>query len=85
VTQAVKDELQHRFLFVYGTGPVGMRATYPVSLFVSFVRYPDCLITRAGQADARSTENVAVGFFGSDWSVENGEFAFESQTEPASP
>ncbi|MBN2132384.1 MAG: prolyl oligopeptidase family serine peptidase [Sedimentisphaerales bacterium] len=61
---------------VSGTGPVGMRATYPVSFFTSFVRYPDCLITRPDSESARGSENVAVGFFGLDWSVENGEFAF---------
>jgi len=68
-----------------GSGPAGMRAAYPVSLFVSSVRYPDCLVTRPGGTDARSSENVAVGFFGLDWSVENGEFAFETETEPAAP
>jgi len=70
---------------VGGSGPVGMRAMYPVSLFVSFVRYPDCLVTRPSKTDARNPQNVAVGFFGTDWSVENGEFAYESETEPSSP
>jgi dienelactone hydrolase len=70
---------------IAGSGPVGMRATYPVSLFVSFVRYPDCLVTRLGEANARGSQNVAVGFFGSDWSVEHGEFAFADQAEPAAP
>ncbi|MEN6334138.1 MAG: alpha/beta hydrolase-fold protein [Phycisphaerales bacterium] len=64
---------------VGGSGPVGMRATYPISLFVSFVRYPDCLIARPGSENARGSENVAVGFFGCDWSVANGEFAFADQ------
>ncbi|MEN6425418.1 MAG: alpha/beta hydrolase-fold protein [Phycisphaerales bacterium] len=70
---------------VGGSGPAGMRATYPVSLFVSFVRYPDCLVTRPGQAGGRNSENVAVGFFGADWSVENGEFAFEDRKESVAP
>jgi len=61
---------------VSGTGPVGMRATYSVSFFTSFVRYPDCLVTRPGAASARGSENMAAGFFGLDWSVENGEFVF---------
>ncbi len=70
---------------VGGSGLAGMRATYPVSLFVSFVRYPDCLVTRPGQIGGQNSENVAVGFFGADWSVENGEFAFEDQNKPATP
>ena len=59
---------------VGGTGPAGMRSTYFVPFFAPFVRYPDCQIARAGAAPS---ENVAVGFFGLDWSVENGQFAFE--------
>jgi dienelactone hydrolase len=61
---------------VGGSGPDGMRAAYPMSLFVSFVRYPDCMVTRPDPTSRRGVENVAVGFFGSDWSVKNGEFAF---------
>lgn len=61
---------------VSGSGPAGMRSTDPVSFFVSFVRYPDCVIARVDPAQPSRTENLAVGFFGLDWSVENGEFAF---------
>ncbi|NLH41707.1 MAG: prolyl oligopeptidase family serine peptidase [Planctomycetes bacterium] len=71
---------------VGGSGPVGMRAIYPVSVFVSAVRYPDCLITRPGNAaQSRGSENVAVGFFGNDWSVAKGEFAFADREESPSP
>ncbi|MHC4582309.1 MAG: alpha/beta hydrolase-fold protein, partial [Planctomycetota bacterium] len=65
---------------VGGTGPTGMRSTYFVSFFRSFVRYPDCLITRVDQQDAGSSKNVAVGFFGLDWGVESGQFAFADES-----
>jgi dienelactone hydrolase len=61
---------------VAGTGPAGMRSSYFVSFFKAFVRYPDCLVTRVDAEDAGESRNVAVGFFGLDWGIENGEFAF---------
>lgn len=64
---------------VSGTGPRGMRSTYFVPFFNSFVRYPDCQIARVDAENASRPENVAVGFFGLDWSVENGEFAFADE------
>lgn len=67
-------------IVVSGSGLTGMRSTYAVSFFRAFVRYPDCLVTRVSQEQAGNDENVAVGFFGLDWSVENGEFCFKEQT-----
>ncbi len=64
---------------VSGSGPAGMRSTYAIPLFAAFIRYPDCLITRADLAESGRPENVAVGFFGLDWSVESGEFAFAAE------
>jgi hypothetical protein len=64
---------------VSGTGPVGMRSTYFVPFFTPFVRYPDCQIARVDNENATRSENVAVGFFGLDWSVEDGEFAFADE------
>jgi len=61
---------------VSGTGPTGMRSTYPVSFFPSFVRFPDCVIARVDSQQRNGKENVAVGYFGLDWSVNNGEFAY---------
>ncbi len=62
---------------VSGTGPVGMRLADQVSFFTPFVRYPDCLVTRAapvdGAASARS-ETLVAGYFGLDWSLAAGEF-----------
>ena len=58
---------------VSGTGPAGMRSTCFIPFFNSFVRYADCQIARV---DGAASENVAVGYFGLDWSVKNGEFAY---------
>jgi len=60
-----------------GSGLTGMRSAYAVSFFRAFIRYPDCFVTRVNQEQAGNAENVAVGFFGLDWSVENGEFCFK--------
>ncbi len=61
---------------ISGSGPAGMRATYLQSFFTPAVRYPDLLVTRASCDTSQGSENVAAGFFGLDWSVENGEFLF---------
>ena len=65
---------------VAGSGPAGMRSTYFVSFFRSFGRYPDCRGTRVDKDDAGESENVAVGFFGLDWTVDNGEFAYAGES-----
>ena len=65
---------------VSGTGPAGLRSSYFVSFFTPFVRYPDCQIARVDSENATHSENVAVGFFGLDWSVESGEFAFADES-----
>jgi len=66
-----------------GTGPAGTRSTYSLSLFTPFVRYPDCVIRRIDRDGARDSRPVAAGYFGPDWSTENGEFVF-SDPEGAS-
>jgi hypothetical protein len=65
---------------VGGTGPVGMRSTYSLSFFTAFVRYPDYVLTRVDHENARESDNVAAGYFGLDWSFENGEFLFSDQS-----
>ena len=61
---------------VAATGPAGMRLVTRLPYFVSGVHYPDVTVVgpevlRHGAAGVR-----AAGFFGNDWSVERGEFAF---------
>ncbi len=83
--QPRKDSDIASVIAVSGSGLTGMRSAYSVSFFRSFVRYPDCLVTRVDQKEAGRTENVAVGFFGLDWSVENGEFSFTDEAETSTP
>lgn len=59
-----------------GTGPVGFQLTYRWSLFVPFVRYPDCIVSQATAANQQDPQMLAAGFFGRDWSVDQGEFVY---------
>lgn len=61
---------------VAGSGLTGMRLTDRLPYFVSGVAYPDCTllgpeVLREGSQAVRGT-----GFFGADWRVETGEFAW---------
>jgi predicted peptidase len=61
---------------VSGTGPAGMRLTDRMPYFVSGIAYPDCIVL-GPEALERGIDGVRVaGFFGNDWSVENGDFAW---------
>lgn len=60
---------------VAGTGLAGMRSTYGDTFFGPATRFPDCLVLRAG----KEVEPIAAGYFGLDWSVVEGEFAFASE------
>jgi hypothetical protein len=66
-----------------GTGPVGMQLTYRWSLFVPFVRYPDCLAIQASDAPGAVPVTLAAGYFGGDWSVAAGEFVFPTASASA--
>jgi hypothetical protein len=62
--------------FVAGTGPVGMRVAERLPYFTSGVAYPDCVMVGASALE-KGVEGVAVaGFFGNDWSVGSGTFAW---------
>ena len=61
---------------VSGSGLTGMRLTDALPYFVSGVAYPDCIVIGADML-TRGTAGVRMaGFFGNDWSVEAGEFAW---------
>jgi hypothetical protein len=83
--QPRKDSDIASVIVVSSSGPAGMRSAYSVSFFRSFVRYPDCLFTRVDREQAGRSENIVVGFFGLDWSVENGEFSFSDESQTAKP
>jgi len=61
---------------VAGSGLVGMRLTDRLPYFVSGVAYPDCTLLGPEVLSQGSAVVRAAGFFGLDWSVPAGEFAW---------
>ena len=63
---------------VAGTSLVGMRVTERCPYFVSGVAYPDLTILTP-ESPIRGEEGVVVtGYFGHDWSVKSGQFAWKN-------
>ena len=61
---------------VSGTGMIGLRLTERLPYFSSGVAYPDCLVLKAKGVGGNSVASIAAGYFGADWGVESGEFAW---------
>jgi pimeloyl-ACP methyl ester carboxylesterase len=61
---------------VTGSGVAGMRLTDRLSYFFSGVGYPDCLVLGPDVLTHGSQGVRAAGFFGLDWGVASGEFAW---------
>ena len=61
---------------VAGTGVTGMRLTERLPYFVSGVAYPDFIVLGPDVLTAGTAGIRAAGFFGTDWSVGAGEFAW---------
>jgi predicted esterase len=61
---------------VTGSGLQGMRLTDRLPYFVSGVGYPDCAVFGPDTLRKGSEGIIAAGFFGNDWSIENGDFAW---------
>jgi hypothetical protein len=61
---------------ITGSGLTGLRLTERLPYFTSGVAYPDCLLLRAKIVIESSGGPVAAGYFGGDWGVESGEFAW---------
>jgi len=62
---------------VAGTGLSGMRLTNARPYLNPGFAYPDLTLMRAGTRADDGGIVVGAGFFGNDWSVESGEFAWE--------
>lgn len=62
---------------ISGTGLPGMRLAERLPYFVSGVGYPDCIVMGTEVLSVKSEGVRAAGFFGLDWSVKNGEFAWK--------
>jgi len=66
---------------VGGTGAAGMRLTDRLPYFVSGVAYPDCIVM-GPDILTEGVDGVRVaGFFGIDWGVESGEFAWRDELD----
>ncbi len=62
---------------VGGTGPAGMRLAAGLPYFVSGVAYPDCTVLGADMLTRGGAGVRAAGFFGHDWRIESGDFAWD--------
>jgi hypothetical protein len=63
---------------VSGTGIVGMRLTDRLPYFLSGVDYPDVTVIGSEMLKQGSKGVRVAGFFGLDWSVDRGEFAWRA-------
>lgn len=61
---------------VAGTGIVGMRATNTLRYLQAGYAFPDCLVFSSDIFTGGVKGIKAAGFFGLDWRMENGEFAW---------
>ena len=61
---------------VAGTGIAGLRLTDRLSYFVSGAAFPDLLVIAPNMLTEGAEGLLAAGFFGQDWSVDGGEFAW---------
>jgi poly(3-hydroxybutyrate) depolymerase len=61
---------------ITGSGLTGLRLTERLPYFTSGVAYPDCLLLKAKTLLESSGAPIAAGYFGADWSVTSGEFAW---------
>lgn len=61
---------------VAGSGLQGLRLTHRLPYFLAGTGYPDCLVLGADVLEKGTAGIVTAGFFGNDWSVEHGDFAW---------
>ena len=59
------------------TGEEGWRTAISNRYFISGAGYPDLLVLSSEMLRSGTKGVRAAGFFGNDWSVENGEFSFQ--------
>ena len=67
---------------VSGTGIVGLKLTDRMPYFLAGVAYPDCTVFGLDALSKASAGVAVAGFFGEDWSVARGEFAWRDKTSP---
>jgi dienelactone hydrolase len=62
---------------VAGSGMPGLRLTDRLPYFTSGVAYPDCLLISEKSLTDGPAGILAAGFFGGDWGLDSGEFAWK--------
>lgn len=66
---------------VSGTGPVGLRLTDRVPYFMAGVAFPDVTVFGSDALEKGWAAARVAGYFGPDWGVERGEFAWAGDPE----
>ncbi|MBN2448667.1 MAG: prolyl oligopeptidase family serine peptidase [Phycisphaerae bacterium] len=66
---------------VGGSGITGMRLATRLPYFVSGVAYPDCVVLDPAMLAGQPGGVRAAGFFGVDWTVETGDFAWSDEAQ----
>jgi hypothetical protein len=64
---------------VSGTGLTGMRGTNRMPYLLPGIGFPDLLVSRASSYTQGEGSVLGAGFFGDDWSLENGEFVWKER------
>jgi hypothetical protein len=64
---------------VSGTGLSGMRLTERVPYFLAGVAFPDCTVFGVDTLAKGASAVRAAGYFGNDWTIEHGEFAWKKE------
>jgi hypothetical protein len=62
---------------VAGSGLPGLRLTDRLPYFTSGVAYPDCVLISSNSSSEGHAGLLAAGFFGGEWDVDSGEFAWK--------
>lgn len=62
---------------VAGTGLPGLRLMHRLPYFMAGTGYPDCLVIGSDALEVGTAGIVTAGFFGNDWSVARGDFAWK--------
>ena len=65
---------------VGATGEEGLRLLSRVPYFNSYLGVPDLLVLRSSSLRAGKEGMMCAGFFGNDWSLDNGEICWSEQT-----
>ena len=68
---------------IAGTGPVGRRLCDRIPIFVSGVGIPDVMVMNVDALAKGEAGLLCAGFFGPDWDVDGGDWAWRG--DPGAP